>query len=59
MDNLGNYINKDCNEVNHCNFRKRLFIQYVNKLLSNFSKMQPSVLIHLFKSYCCPFQEED
>ena len=48
-------MNKDCNEVTDCNFKKSLFIGYVNKLRSNFGKMQLSTLISLFKSYCCSF----
>ena len=32
-----------------------MFIGYVNKLRSNFGKMQLSTLISLFKSYCCSF----
>ena len=32
-----------------------MFIGYVKKLRSNFEKMQPSVLINLFKAYCCSF----
>ena len=55
VKHLGNYINKDCNEVTDCNFKKSLFIGYVNKLRSNFGKMQLSTLISLFKSYCCSF----
>ena len=30
-----NYMNKDCNEITGCNFKKSLFIEYVNKLRSN------------------------
>ena len=55
VKHLGNYMNKDCNEVTDCNFKKSLFIEYVNKLRSNVGKMQPSTLISLFKSYCCSF----
>ena len=55
VKHLGNYMNKDCNEVTDCNFKKSLFIGYVNKLRSNFGKMQLSTLISLFKSYCCFF----
>ena len=51
----GNYINKDCNEIPDCNFKKSLFIGYVNKLRSNFGMLQSNVLINLFKSYCCSF----
>ena len=50
VKHLENYMNKDCNEVTDCNFKKSLFIGYVNKLRSNFGKMQPSTLISLFKS---------
>ena len=32
-----------------------LVIGYVNKLGSNFGKLQSKVLINLFKSYCCSF----
>ena len=32
-----------------------MFIGYLNKLRSNFCKMQPSVLINLFKAYCCSY----
>ena len=55
VKHLGNYMNKDCNEVTDCDFKKSLFIGYVNKLQGNFGKMQPSILISLFKSYCCSF----
>ena len=52
VKHLGNYINKDCNEVTDCIFKKSLFIGYVNKLPSNFGKMQSRTLISLFKLYC-------
>ena len=39
--------------ITDCNFKKSLFIGYVNKLGSNFGKLQSKVLINLFKSYCC------
>ena len=32
-----------------------MFIRYINKLRSNFGKMQPSVLFNLFKAYCFSF----
>ena len=48
---LSNIIDKDCNEINDCTFKKSIFIGYVNKLRSNFGKMQPSVLANLFKAY--------
>ena len=55
VKHLGKYMNKYCNEVADCNFKKSLFIGYINKLRSNFGKMQLSTLISLFKSYCCSF----
>ena len=36
VKHLGNFINIDCNEISDCNFKKSLFIGYVNKLGSNF-----------------------
>ena len=35
VKHLGNYMKKGCNEVTDCNFKKSLFIGYVNKLRSN------------------------
>ena len=32
-----------------------LFIAYFNKMMANYSSLQPTVLINLFKSYCCSF----
>ena len=55
VKHLGNFINKDCNEIPDYNFFKSLFIGYVNKLRSNFGMLQSNVLINLFKSYCCSF----
>ena len=52
---LGNIIDKGCNEVYDCTFKKFMFIGYVNKLRSNFGKMQSNVLANLFKAYCCSF----
>ena len=52
---LGNIIDKDCNEVNDCTFKKSMFIGNVNKLRKKIGKMQPSVLANLFKAYCCSF----
>ena len=55
VKHLGNFNNTDCNEITDCNFKKSLFIGYLNKLGSNFGKLQSKVLINLFKSYCCSF----
>ena len=53
VKHLGNFINTDCNEITDCNFKKSLFIGYVNKLGNNFGKLQSKLLINLFKLYCC------
>ena len=53
---LDNIIDKDCNEVYDSTFKKSMFIRYVNKLRSNFGKMQPNVLATLFKACCCSSQ---
>ena len=29
VEHLRNYMNKDCNEVTDCNFKKSLFIEFV------------------------------
>ena len=31
------------------------FVGYVNKLMANYGRLQTSVLINFFKSYCCSF----
>ena len=50
VKHLGNFINTDCNEITDCNLNF-----FVNKLGSNFGKLQSKVLINLFKSYFCSF----
>ena len=52
---LGNYINSACNDAVDCNIKKSFFIGYVNMLIDNYGRLQTSVLINLFKSYCCYF----
>ena len=52
---LGNYVNSACNDDVDCNIKKSFFIGYVNKLMANYGRLQTSVLINLFKSYCCSF----
>ena len=52
---LGNYVNSACNDDVDCNIKKYFFIGYVNKLMANYGRLQTSVLINLFKSYCCSF----
>ena len=50
---LGNYINSACNDDVDRNIKKYFLIGYVNKLMTNYGRLQTSVLINLFKSYCC------
>ena len=52
---LGNYVNSACNDDVDYNIIKYFFIDYVNKLMANYGRLQTSVLINLFKSYCCSF----
>ena len=35
--------------------KKSMFIGYVNKLRSNYSNLQPNVLMNLFITCCCSF----
>ena len=52
---LGNYINSACNVDVDCNIKHYFFIGYFNKLMANYGILQTSVLINIFKSYCCSF----
>ena len=52
---LGNCVDITCNDAFDCNAEKSLFIAYFNKMMANYSSLQPTVLINLFKSYCCSF----
>ena len=52
---LSNYINSACNDDVDCNIKKCFFIGYVNKLMANYGRLQTTVLINLFNSYCCCF----
>ena len=52
---LGNFVDCTCNYNFDCNAKKSLFIAYFNKMMANYSSLQPTVLINLFKSYCCSF----
>ena len=52
---LGNFVDSTCNDDFDCNAKKSLFIAYFNKMMANYSSLKPTVLINLFKSYCCSF----
>ena len=54
---LGNFVDITCNDDFDCNAKKSLFIAYFNKMMANYSRLQPTVLINLFKSYCCSFYD--
>ena len=45
-----------CNDDFDCNAKKCcLLLILINKMMANYSSLQPTVLINLFKSYCCSF----
>ena len=52
---LDNFVDSTCNDDFDCNAKKSLCIVYFNKMMANYSSLQPTVLINLFKSYCCSF----
>ena len=52
---LGNFINSACNDDVNFHIKKYFFIGYVNKLMTNYGRLQTHVLINVFKSYCCFF----
>ncbi len=52
---LGNLIDNSGTDYVDCMYKKSMFIGYVNKLRSNYGMQHHSVLIRLFKSYCCSF----
>ena len=52
---LGNFVDSTYNDNFDCNANKSLFIAYFNKMMANYSCLQPTVLNNLFKSYCCSF----
>ena len=52
---LGNYMCSNNDDLLDCTRKKYMFIGYVNKLRSNYGNLQHTVLMNLFKSYCCSF----
>ena len=48
---LGNFVDSTCSDDFDCNAKKSLFIAYFNKIMANYSSLQPTILINLFKSY--------
>ena len=52
---LGNFFNCKLDNSIDGHHKKSHFIGYFNKLMSNFSCLQPDILGNLFKSYCCSF----
>ena len=57
IKHLGNYIDRNLNESINCTHTKFIFIGQVNKLCVNFGCLQMSVLVRLFKTYCCTFYD--
>ena len=55
IKHLGNYIDKNLNDIIDYTHTKFIFIGQVNKLCANFGCLQMSVLVRLFKTYCCTF----
>ena len=52
---LGNYMCSNNDDLLDCTRKRSMFIGYVNKLRSNYGNLQHTVLMNLFKSYCCSF----
>ena len=50
MRHLGNYMCSNNVDLLDCTRKKSIFIGYVN---SNYDNLQHTVLMNLFKSYCC------
>ena len=55
IKHLGNYVDRNLNDSFGCTHKKYIFIGQVNKLCANFGCLQMSVLVRLFKTYCCTF----
>ena len=52
---LAKNIDRNLNDSIDCTHKKSIFIDEVNKLCANFGCLQMSVLVRLFKTYCCIF----
>ena len=56
IKHLGNYIDRNLNDSINCTHTKFIFIGQVNKLCANnIGCLHMSVLVRLFKTYCCTF----
>ena len=55
VNHLGNLLNQTLTDCDDIKKKTGSFIGNVNKLMSNFGKLQSVVLIKLFQSYCCSF----
>ena len=53
IKHLGNYIYRNLYNSMDRTHKKSIFICQVNKLCANFGCLQMSVLVRLFKTYCC------
>ena len=43
---LGKFVDSTCNDDFDCNAKISLFIAYFNKMMANYSSLQPTVLIN-------------
>ena len=56
IKHLGNYIDRSLNDSIDCAHKISIYIGHqVNTLCANFGCLQMSVLVCLFKTYCCKF----
>ena len=53
IKHLGKYIDRNLNDSIDCTHKISIFIGQVNKLCVYFDRLQMSVLVRLFKTYCC------
>ena len=57
IKHLGNYMYNDrnLNDSTYCTHNKSIFIGQIKKLYANCGCLQITVLVRLFKTYCCTF----
>ena len=55
IKHLGNYIDRNLNDSIDCTHKRSILTGRVNKLCVNSGCLQMSVLVRLFKTYCCTF----
>ncbi len=55
VSQLDNILNQKLEDGDDLRKKKGHFIGSVNKMFSNFEKVQSAVLLKLFQKYCCSF----